>query len=343
MLARISRRLAFAVLLATAALPLAQVSAAAQDAAAVFKGKTLKFLVGYGTGGGYDAYARMLAPHLSKALDATVVVHNQPGAGGLVALNSLYNASGDPLQIMIVNGTAAGLSQLIGDSNVRYDLTKVGTLGIVASSPWIWVAAPNSPMKTPADFMKTGAKSTWGAAGQIDGLADGAAITCMALNMECKIVRGYEGSAQAALALARGEIDALYVSDTSANNYVASGGAKPVLTLSTDRSRFFPDLATVFDMKLTPDQKWWFEFRETLDDLGRILVTAPNLPQDQLAHLQATVKRVLSDPAVVAEGEKTKRYISYEDPATTSKMIANVLTSITPAQKKMVQDVIMKE
>lgn len=326
------------------ALTLGGASASAQDAAAFYKGKTIKFLVGYGAGGGYDAYARMLAPHLSKALDATVIVQNQPGAGGLVALNSLYSAAGDGLQLMIVNGTAAGLSQLIEDSNVRYDLTKLGALGIVASSPWIWVAAPKSPLNTPADFMKPGVTSTWGAGGQIDGLADGAAITCMALRLACKIVRGYQGSAAAALALARGEVDALYVSDTSANNYVSAGNAKPVLTLSTDKSRFFPNLPTVFEaVKLTADQKWWFEFRETLDDLGRVLVAPPNVPKEQLAHLQAAVRKVLADPQVVAEGEKTKRYIAYQDPAQTSKMIATVLSSITPEQKKMVREVIMKE
>ena len=130
------------------ALTLGGASASAQDAAAFYKGKTIKFLVGYGAGGGYDAYARMLAPHLSKALDATVIVQNQPGAGGLVALNSLYSAAGDGLQMMIVNGTAAGLSQLIADPNVCYDLTKAGALGIVASSPWIWVAALKSPLNT---------------------------------------------------------------------------------------------------------------------------------------------------------------------------------------------------
>ena len=43
----------------------------------------MRFVVGFGTGGGFDAYARMLAPPLAKALDATVIVENQPGAGGL--------------------------------------------------------------------------------------------------------------------------------------------------------------------------------------------------------------------------------------------------------------------
>ncbi len=318
--------------------------AAAQDAKFFYKGKTIKFLVGYGTGGGYDAYARMLAPHFAKALDATVIVQNQPGAGGLVALNGVYASSGDGTQIMIVNGTAAGLSQLVGDSNVRYDLTKVSNLGVVSSSPWIWVAGPKSTLTKPADFLKPGAKPIWGGGGQIDGLSDGAAITCLALKLDCKIVRGYEGSAQVALALARGEVDALYVSDTSANNYVKAGNAIPILTMSADKSQFFPNVPSVFDaVKLTPDQKWWFEFRATLDDLGRILVAPPNLPKEQLAYLQDTIRTVLADPEVIAEGAKTNRYIGYRDPAATAKMLGTVLTAITPAQKKALTDAVMKE
>ena len=82
-------RLAYAALVAATALCAAAAPAPAQNAAAFYKDKTIKFLVGYGSGGGYDAYARMLAPHLSKVLDANVIVQNQPGAGGLVALTSL--------------------------------------------------------------------------------------------------------------------------------------------------------------------------------------------------------------------------------------------------------------
>ena len=316
----------------------------AQDAAAFYKGKTIKFIVGYGTGGGYDAYARMLAPHLSKAMDANVIVQNQPGAGGLVALNGVYNSAGDGTQIMIVNGTAAGLSQLVGDDNVRYDLTKVGNLGVVSSSPWIWVSGPKSPLTTAQDFFKPATKSIWGGGGQIDGLSDGAAITCMALKLDCKIVRGYEGSAQVALALARGEVDALYVSDTSANNYVKAGNAKAILTMSREKSQFFPDLPSIFDaLKLTDEQKWWFDFRATLDDLGRILVAPRNLPKEQLAYLQDTVRKVLADPDVIAEGAKTQRYIGYRDPAATAKMLSTVLTNITPAQKKTLTDAVMKD
>jgi tripartite-type tricarboxylate transporter receptor subunit TctC len=47
-----------------------------------FRGKTIRIVVGSGVGGGYDVYARLIAPYLSRALGATVVVENQPGAGG---------------------------------------------------------------------------------------------------------------------------------------------------------------------------------------------------------------------------------------------------------------------
>ncbi|HEY0420955.1 MAG TPA: tripartite tricarboxylate transporter substrate-binding protein, partial [Acetobacteraceae bacterium] len=130
-------------------------SARAQDAErAFFGGKTIRLVVGYGPGGGYDAYARMIAPHLSTALGASVVVENQPGAGGLVALNRIYTAAPDGLTIMIVNGTGAALSQLTEQAGVRFDLGQLGYLGTVSASPWMWLVGPGSPIKTPQDAMK---------------------------------------------------------------------------------------------------------------------------------------------------------------------------------------------
>ena len=94
----------FGVMLALAA-PVSP--GAAQDPEqAFFSGKTVRFVVGFGPGGGYDSDARMLAPYLSKTLGATVIVENRPGAGGLVALNGLYISPPDGLTMMIVNGTA---------------------------------------------------------------------------------------------------------------------------------------------------------------------------------------------------------------------------------------------
>src|SRR5262245_60310353 len=78
----------------------------AQDAEkAFYAGKTVRMIVGSGVGGGYDVFSRLIAPYLAKTLGTTVIVENQPGAGGLVALNRLAVAPPDGLQISLTNGT----------------------------------------------------------------------------------------------------------------------------------------------------------------------------------------------------------------------------------------------
>ena len=101
---------------------------------------------------------------------------------------------------------------------------------------------------------------------------------------------GYKGSNDAALAVSRGEMDALYVTDTSANHYVQSNGLVPLATVGRNRSRFFPDLPTIFEAtKLDADQQWLFNFRHVVQSLGRILVVPPGMTDSRLAFLEAAV------------------------------------------------------
>jgi tripartite-type tricarboxylate transporter receptor subunit TctC len=319
-------------------------AARAQDAErAFFAAKTIRLVVGYGPGGGYDAYARMIAPHLSKSLGASVVVENQPGAGGLVALNRLGTMPADGLTMMLVNGTGAALSQLTEQPGVRFDLAKFGYLGTVAASPWMWLVGPASTIRTPQDAIKLAKKINWAAGGPADGLSDGAAFTCEALALDCHVVLGYAGSNQAALAVTQGEMDAIYVSDTSAGNYAASGQQRAVAAMGRARSRFFPDTPTIFEaLTLTADQQWLFEFRAKLEDLGRILLVPAGRSPPRLAYLQAAVKATLTAPDLVAEGEKSQRYINYLDAGTTFRNAQDVVSNITPEQRKRVQDILAK-
>lgn len=318
-------------------------SSQAQDAAAFYKGKTVKIVVGYGPGGGYDAYARMIAPHLDKALGAGVIVENQPGAGGATALNRVFAGQPDGLTLMIVNGTAAALGQLLEQDGVRYDLAKLEHLGIVSSSPWMWLVSPtNSIVRTAAEAVKLNKLIRWGGTAPTDGLADGAAVACEALKLTCKIVIGYKGSAEVALAVQRGEMDAEYVSDTSANNYVKSGQAIAVAAMGRAKSRFFPDVPTVFEaLKLTPEQEQWFDFRTDLDDLGRILVTTPGVPADRLAFLRDGVKKVLTDPAVKAEGEKSQRYVDFVEPEKARAKAIALVNGLSPEKKANMKHIIL--
>ena len=318
--------------------------ASAQDAASFYKGKTVKIIVGFGPGGGYDAYARFIAPQLEKAIGATVIVENQPGAGSLTSLNRLYTATPDGLQMTLANGTAAGLGQVLGQDNARYDLAKFEYYGIVSASPWLWLVRPDSEIKTPQDAQKLNRPITWAGSGPTDGLSDGGAVTCEALQLKCKLIIGYKGSSDAALSVFRGETDSVFVSDTSANNYVSSGQARAVANMSRDRSQFFKDLPTIFEMvKLSDEQAFWIDFRGALDQLGRVLLTTPGVPADRVAYMRGKIKEVLTEPTFVAEMNKKDRYVDYIDADVAKKTAISLVGDITPERRERIAHVLTKK
>jgi tripartite-type tricarboxylate transporter receptor subunit TctC len=65
---------------------------AAQPAPPFFHGKQVRFYTMGSPGGGYDTYMRALIPHLEKKLGARMLPTNEPGAGGLIAINRTINA-----------------------------------------------------------------------------------------------------------------------------------------------------------------------------------------------------------------------------------------------------------
>ena len=316
-------------------------ASAQEDGKAYYAGKTVRMIVGSGPGGGYDVFTRMIAPYFSKVIGTTVVVENRPGAGGLSAMNFLYTAPPDGLMLSLANGSGAAFAQLTNQSGVRYDLTKFHYLATVGAPPSVWLVDPNSPTKTIAQALARKGKWRWAASGVSSGLAIGAAFTCVALHMECQVVAGYSGSNQAALALTTGEMDAMFQAESSAGHFVKSGEAVALATMSRTRSRLFPDHPTIFEAaELTPDQAWYFDFYDTISNLGRIMIVPPSTPPARLAYLQAAMKETLHNPQLIADGERAERYVEYLDPDSTLANARKVISEPTPDQKRRVLDII---
>jgi tripartite-type tricarboxylate transporter receptor subunit TctC len=291
-------------------------------------------IVGSGVGGGYDVFSRLIAPYLSKTLGTTVIVENVPGAGGLVALNKLYVAPPDGLQISLVQGTMAAVAQLTGDQAARFDLAKFTYLSTVGAPPGLWLVGPDSPIREVQQAIDAKMKWRWASAGGTSGLGIGAAFTCEALKLDCHIVQGYKGSADAGLAVTRGEMDAVYVPESSANHFVKSKQNWALATISRTKSQFFWDRPTIFEVaKIDADRIWAMDYLANLEGLGRLLMAPPGIPPARLAYLQAAVKETLHNPQLIAEGEKMERIIEYRDPAATHKNVVAVVGGVTPEQK----------
>lgn len=318
--------------------------AQAQDAASFFEGKTVKIIVGYGPGGGFDTYARMIAPHLEKALGTTVIVENRPGGGGLTALNQIVRDSAGGTEIMLVHGEAAVLAQVANSPGVQFDLTKVNFLGRVQSEPRIILVSEKSPYRTMADLQASDRPIKFAAGGRLDGLGDVATTACEALSLKCQLITGYKGSKEASLAAIRGEADGIMITESSGAKISKGGKLLPIAILDRDKGELFPDAPTVFEAaKMSDDKAWWIDFRSGIAKVGRTLVTGPEVPDDRIEYLREKIKGVLTDPAVVAEGAKIGRDVRYEAPAETVKFIKGVLGSLKGEQLAAVQKVLLEK
>jgi tripartite-type tricarboxylate transporter receptor subunit TctC len=318
-------------------------TASAQDSErAFYAGKTVRMIVGSGTGGGYDIFSRMIAPYLAKTLGTTVIVENQPGAGGLLALNRLYVAPPDGLQLSLSNGVSAAFAQLTGEKAARFDLAKFSFLTTVGAPPGLWLVGPNSPYKEVQQAVDAKMKWRWASSGATSGLGIGAAFTCEALKLDCHVVQGYKGSADAGLAVTRGEMDALYVPESSANSFVSAGQNWALATMSHEKSRFFRHRPTIFEAaKMDADSTWVMNFLANVEKLGRIMVAPPGIPPARLAYLQNAIKETLHNPQLIADGEKADRIMEYLDPVSTQKNAAAV-TVVAPDQKERVLKILAR-
>ena len=115
-----------------------------------YRGRQRNFVVSGGVGGGYDASARLIAQYLPKYIPGapTVVVQNQPGAGGLGATNSLYNvAPRDGLTIGMVNNTLP-FDPLYGNKLAQFDPMKFNWIGSPSKELGVFIVWHTVPVNT---------------------------------------------------------------------------------------------------------------------------------------------------------------------------------------------------
>ena len=110
-----------------------------------FKGKTIKIIAGYPSGGGVDLEARLLARFLERYIpgNPTLLVQNMPGAGGMVASNwfeSLAKPDGLTLHYTSVSSIT---QQVFGVEGVKFDLRGWELLGSIVRSTSVGLIKPD--------------------------------------------------------------------------------------------------------------------------------------------------------------------------------------------------------
>jgi tripartite-type tricarboxylate transporter receptor subunit TctC len=181
------------------------VSAQSPDPLASFySGKQINLVIGFSPGGGYDAYARVLARHMGKHIPGNpkIIVKNMPGAGGTVAANYVFNVSPkDGSELGLFAGNVA-IDPLLGGAPVKYDARKFGWLGSPYSDTSLCVAWHTTPFRTIADTLQN--EMVTGAFGNAG--TDFPTALNNVVGTRMKLIKGYPGSNAVKLALERGEV-----------------------------------------------------------------------------------------------------------------------------------------
>jgi tripartite-type tricarboxylate transporter receptor subunit TctC len=317
-------------------------AASAETPAEFYKGKVVTILVGSPPGGGYDLYARMIAPHLAQKLGAQVIIDNRAGGSGLLALNVLYTARPDGLTLMNASAEGAIMSKLTEREGARWDLEKLNWLARVAEEPKLWFASKNGKIKSLDDALAA-PKILWSATGPADNISDVVAVLSQAVGLKSKVVTGYKGAKDMALAVVNGEVDSGILTASSIQPLVNSGDVIPIAMVSRKRWPSMPNVPTIFELKKIPDDKaWWIDFREKIGKPQRAMVTTPGVPADRVAFLRQTMKDILTDPAVVAEGNKAQLAINFMPGEELQKLVADTTREMAGPRLPEIRQVILK-
>jgi tripartite-type tricarboxylate transporter receptor subunit TctC len=309
------RRLWVTGLLALATLLTPQ--ARADDVADFYKGKRINLIVSYGTGGGYDVYARVLARHMSRHIpgNPSIIIQNMPGAGSLRGANYIYNVAPKDGTVF---GTFARNMALIGqlktNQNVQFDPTKFTWLGsstTLANDAYTLLVRRDAKVKSVDD-----ARRTDGPPMILGSTAEGASSDAMAvllrewLGFNVKVIPGYTDSGVLFLAIERGEVEGRTVglSAVRANkpDWLKPGGLGRILVVFGRATRHpdFPDAPTARELARNAEDRNLIEVIEIPYALSRPYAAPPEVPEDRAKALQDAFMATQKDPAYLAEAEK---------------------------------------
>lgn len=112
--------------------------------------RPVRFILPNATGSGVDAITRAAQPALGKALGHTVIVDNQPGAGGLVGLQALARSAPDGLTLGVVSNNVVIFPSVL--KHIPFDMPGDFTpIAVVGYTPIVLVV---NPSKVPATNAK---------------------------------------------------------------------------------------------------------------------------------------------------------------------------------------------
>jgi tripartite-type tricarboxylate transporter receptor subunit TctC len=304
--ARLMGALGATLLAAAAATP---AKAQTPSPEAFYKGRQMIMLVYSPAGSTYDVYARALVRHMDRHIPGkpNFIVQNMPGAGGLKAIDYLYNQAPKDGSMIGTVGRGLPFEPMLGRAEAKFDPLRFLWIGSMNRDTSLAISWHTSKVKTMADLQTMQLLSPG------TGVGADSEIMPIAFNSlagtKFKIISGYPNTIQASLSMEQGELDGVgywsWGSILSAHpdwirdkkiNFLFHTGAKPLPQL--------PDLPSIRDYAKNDLDKKALEFLLSRETLGRPFLAPPDVPADRGKALRAAFNATLTDPDFLKDAEK---------------------------------------
>jgi tripartite-type tricarboxylate transporter receptor subunit TctC len=285
-------------------------AANAQTVEEFYRGRTLSLIIPNAPGGSFDLYARLVATHLGRFIPGhpSIVPQNMPGAGGMQAANYIATIApkdGSVLSVLVPNIT---LAQVLGVPAIAYDTRKLNWIGRIVATTATLFTWHTSATKTLAD-LKT-RETLLATAGSLSQAEIDSTMLNGVVGTKLRLIRGYKGSAEAALAVERGEADGTlmpweFIKSAHAD-WIRDGKIAIVATYTRHPIPGRPDVGSVFAFAETAEQRSVLNLFLGSDEMGHPIAMPPDVPRDRVAAVRNALDTMVGDPDFLADAAQRK-------------------------------------
>jgi tripartite-type tricarboxylate transporter receptor subunit TctC len=282
-------------------------------AAPYYEGKTIRLIVGFSAGGGFDTYSRVIARNMGKVIpgNPVIVVENMTGAASLLAANHVYKvAKPDGLTILNFHGNQV-INQVIGKPGIEFDARKFEYLGSPTQDN-VACAFTKASGITSFDSLKNSKTPVkFGGVAPGDTTYNTAKLLQAALNLPIQLVAGYKGTAEVKLAAETGEVAGGCWQWESIKSIwrqgLDSGSVSVVLQVNP---KPHPELSKVPNaIDHAPNENGRLLLKYGGHDpaaITRLYAVAPGTPKDRVQTLRKAFVEVMKNPDFIADARKSK-------------------------------------
>src|SRR6516162_4581887 len=277
------------------------VPAAHAQPAQSFAGKTIRLYIGTSPGGGYDTYGRLVARHIGRHLagNPAVVAQNMPGASSLVLANFLFNqAPHDGTALGIINQSMPSEQYLL-DQNVNYDASKFNWIGRVSSTVELLIVWHTVPVGRIEDVRFR--EAIMGGTGPTSSTEFIPRVLNNLAGMKFKVISGFQGTSDVALAMERGEVEGsgtpLESLSSYRANWVRDRRIKLPVQETATRDPEIPDVPAMAEMGTAEEARQILRFFASASEVGRSTVAPPAIAPETVKTLRRAFDAMLADPA----------------------------------------------